>query len=101
MSDDNSVTPNVSDSSLSSVPNAAAPDRNKPNKMQMSVRRALTGNENRRVRDHAKENLQKTSHVVKKRVRKVVTGSADVRLRDWAKEAKVVKTVDKFSFVWV
>ena len=95
MSSDDIVTPNVSDSSLSSNPNAAP----KSNKMQTSVRRALTGNENRRFRDHAKENLQKTSHVVKKHVRKVVTGSTERRLRDWAKESKVVKTVDKFSFV--
>jgi hypothetical protein len=63
------------------------------------MRRALTGNENRRFRDHAKENLQKTSHIVKKHVRQVVTGSTERRLRDWVKESKVVKTVDKFSFV--
>ena len=66
---------------------------------QRGFRRALTGNENKRVRDHARSQVQRTSHIVKKRVRKVVTGSSDRALRDWVKEAKVVKTVDKFSFV--
>jgi hypothetical protein len=49
---------NVSDSNT-------APDNKKLNKMQKSMRHAL-GNKNRQVQDHAKENLQKTSHVIKK-----------------------------------
>jgi hypothetical protein len=67
--------------------------------MQKGIRRVITGDENIPVRDHARKQVQKTSVVVKKQVRKVVTGSSDRRLRDWIKDTKVVKTVDKFSFV--
>lgn len=90
-------SPSASDGSLSSTNKDGR--RRASSKVTKNLRKALTGDENLRVRDHAKRNIQKTSHQVKKRVRKVVTGSPDYRLRDWAKEAKVVKTVDKFSFV--
>jgi len=105
MSDDTDTTPSpspsTSDASFSTKQEQPQSDEvnRRSSIMQKNLRRALTGDENKRVIDHAKLNLQKTSHVVKKRVRKVVTGSSETRLRDWAKEAKVVKTVDKFSFV--
>ena len=51
------------------------------------------------MRDHAKQRVAHTRSAVQKRVRRVVTGSSDRRLRDWAKDVRVVKTVDKFSFV--
>lgn len=83
-----------------SDPNASSvARRNSAARFERRIRRALTGDENTPLRDHARKQVEKTSVVVKKQVRKVVTGSSDRRLRDWVKETKVVKTVDKFSFV--
>lgn len=62
-------------------------------------RKVVTGSEEKRVRDHARDHVKRSSAAVKKRVRKVLTGSEERALRDWVNDAKVVKTVDKFSFV--
>lgn len=88
-------------SGISSAPRRASVAKleKRTSDMQKGIRRVITGDENIPVRDHARNQVHKTSVVVKKKVRRVVTGSSDRRLRDWAKEAKVVKTVDKFSFV--
>ena len=68
-----------------------------------AIRKAFTGSEHKRVRDHAAKTVKKqvasTGKAVKKRVRKVVTGSSERPLREWAKDVEVVKTADKFSFV--
>ena len=95
-----SASPSTSSDSLSKSVEVEKPRRDRDSsKVQRNLRRALTGDENMSLRDHARSQIQKRSHVVKKQVRRVVTGDSNRRLRDWAKEAKVVKTVDKFSFV--
>ena len=64
-----------------------------------ALRRAVTGSEHRRVRDHAATQVARGGTAVKKQVRKAVTGSSERAIRDWAKDVQVVKSIDKFSFV--
>jgi len=64
-----------------------------------AFRKSVTGDPNRRVRDHARSQAERTGRAVQKVARKAVTGSGDRAISDWAKQANVVKTVDKSSFV--
>mmetsp|Transcript_8663 Transcript_8663/g.12570 ORF Transcript_8663/g.12570 Transcript_8663/m.12570 type:complete len:475 (+) Transcript_8663:36-1460(+) len=70
---------------------------------QRTFRRTVTGDEKRRIRDHARDKIKQTAkqtrHSVEQTARRVVTGDSSKRIADWAREAKVVKTVDKFSFM--
>eukprot|EP00566_Odontella_aurita_P012427 CAMPEP_0113581328 /NCGR_PEP_ID=MMETSP0015_2-20120614/31223_1 /TAXON_ID=2838 /ORGANISM="Odontella" /LENGTH=481 /DNA_ID=CAMNT_0000485727 /DNA_START=138 /DNA_END=1583 /DNA_ORIENTATION=+ /assembly_acc=CAM_ASM_000160 len=63
-----------------------------------AFRKTVTGDPNRRVRDHARSQAEKTGRAVRKVARKAVTGSGDRSISDWVKQANVVKTVDKASF---
>ena len=89
----NAVT--LSDPQVNSLRRLALRIRNS----KKTWRKVMTGDENKRVRDHAVDKVVHTQTAVKRSVRKVVTGSSDRPLREWVRDTHVVKTVDKFSFV--
>lgn len=62
---------------------------------QSAWRRRITGDSNKRIRDHAREKMET---FVERPARKFITGDENVQIRDHLKTTPVVKLIDRVSF---
>ena len=65
---------------------------------QSAWRKRITGDGDKRIRDHAREGVERLRGRATKGMRKALTGNPDVKISDHLKTTPVVKLIDRLSF---